>query len=217
MKIESTFDPETSHVEIKYDTEMQKLLLAASRAIAKHFDAETYAQFSRDLEDQNREYDLDNGSRLLLDLIRSKTFIVETDSERMRSALTFLCLITIHMVKAGRTTAPLVPVLTVLANISPFQVLSIPLPPANEVLDRHKTPPEIWKTYQRLQTSRKSETAFLSVAQGHELFFELKKTLPPGSSLKDFLVFLDASCLFYRLALEALAAANKASEGKAKK
>jgi len=105
MKIESTFDINSSRVEITFDMESQNLLLAASRAIAAHFDAKTFTAFCRDLEHRDREYDLDKGSRLFLDLIRSKTRIVETDSDQMQGALTFLCICTGHMLKAGRQQA----------------------------------------------------------------------------------------------------------------
>jgi hypothetical protein len=219
MKIESTFDIKSSRVEITFDPEIQNLLLAASRAITAHFDATTFAAFCRDLEQRDREYDLDKGSRLLLKLIRSKTLTVETDSDQMQEALTFLCICTGHMLKAGRATGPLVPVLTVLANLSPFPVLPLSLPPASEVLDRHKTPKETWKIYQTLQSTPRSEIPYLSVAQGYELALELRKTPRLRSSLKTLLVFLDASSLMYRMTLEALASANKAFEeqGKAKK
>jgi hypothetical protein len=219
MKIESTFDIKSSRVEITFDPEIQNLLLAASRAIAAHFDAKTFAEFCRDLERRDPEYDWDKSGRLLLELIRSKTRIVEADSDQMQGALTFLCICTVHMLKAGRATSALEPVLTVLANLSPFPVLQLSLPPASEVFDRHKTPKETWKIYQTLQSTSKSETPYLSVAQGYELALELKKTPRLRSSLKTLLVFLDASSLMYRMTVEALASANKASEeqGKAKK
>ncbi len=211
MKIESTFDPKTNRVEIRYDLEMQELLLAASRAIAKHFEAKTYANFSQDLG-QNQEYEVANGGRLLLEMIRSKALVIETDAERIHGALTFLCICALRILKYEQATAPLIPVLTVFANISPFPVISVPLPPASEALDRRHTPPETWKTYQGLRTSPKSETAFLTVAQGYELLLELEKNPSPRSSLKDFSVFVNASCLLYRTTLEALAAASKTSQ-----
>jgi hypothetical protein len=211
MKIESTFDLKTNQVQIIFDTEMQDLLLAASRIVAKHFDAQTYSLFARDLA-QNQEFELADGGRLLLELIRSKSRIIETDQERMNRLVTFLCLITIQMVKAGRPTTPLVHVLKVVANISPFPVISISLPPPNEVLDRHATPRSAWKIYQILRSTPKSETPYLSVAHAHELSFELKKTPRLRSSLKTLMVFLDASSLIYRQTLEALAAAEKTSE-----
>jgi len=113
----------------------------------------------------------------------------------------------------GRTaTGPLEPVLTVLANLSPFPVLTLSLPPVSEVLDLHKTPKETWESYQTLQSTPESETSYLSVAQGYELALELKKIRRLRSSLKTLLVFLNASTLIYRLTLEALAAAEKTSE-----
>ncbi len=218
MKIESNFDIKTNQLQIIFDAEMQDLFLAASRIVAKHFDAETYSHFARDLV-HNQEFELADGGRLLLELIRSKNRIIEADPDRMNRVVTFLCLTTIHIIKAGRPTTPLAHVLKVVANISPFPVISISLPPPYEVLDRHVTPRSAWKIYQILRATPKSGTPYLSVAQAYELCLELKKILRPRSTLKTLLDFLDASSLFYRLAVEALAASDKTSEapGKATK
>ena len=211
MKIETTFDPKTNRVEIRFDSQMQSMLSATSRVIAKFFDPETYVKVNRNL-DPDREMELASGGRLILELIRSESKIVETDLNKVHWCLAFLSWSMLHMVEAGRPAAPLLPALTVFANLSALKVPRVALPPPSEMLDRDTTAPAIWKAYEGLQSARRAECEYLTVAQTYELSLALKKTLSPHPSLRRFLDFLDGSSLVYRVALEVLTKYQAAME-----
>jgi hypothetical protein len=202
MKLRATFNPKTDRFNLIFDEAIQTTFAEASRTIATCFQSGTYAFRSRAFDDELDD-DLAQGSWLLSRLGTSHTRSVDTDSDKLDSALCLVCWSMLSLQKAKKSTTSLERVLYVLSKVTPLYLPAYTLPPATEILSRGSTPVEAWADYENLHTWEKPELPFLFMHQAHELWMVLRNVTNPEKDLKKLVDYLDASCRLFRMALEA--------------
>jgi hypothetical protein len=201
MKLRATFNPKTDRFNLIFDDAIQTTFAEASRTIATCFQSGTYAFRSHTL-DNELDDDLAQGSWLLSRLGASHPRSVDTDSDKLDSALCLVCWSMLSLHKAKKSATSLERALTLLSNVTLLFLPAYSLPPTTEILSRESTPVEAWADYEYLYSWNKSELPFLFMTQAHELWLQLRSVTHPEKDLKELVDYLDASCCLFRMAME---------------
>jgi hypothetical protein len=203
MKIKADYDPASGIVNLNYDLKAQRIFENAAKKLTPLFDF--HSTPLRRMMGEESEEDVVKPLKLLSDLGSSPTRRFQVRPPAVQFLLNLICWHVLGLSDSQTSVKPFDDAVKLLSQVTPFPILPVDLPPVNEVFDKQKVPPAVWKSFEQLRNWDRHTFPHLTAVEIVFLLQELKKLRRPMETLKSLAASLDAAIYLIRATFEVLA------------
>jgi len=206
MQILASYDSTTDRLQLHYDPEAQIVFgkaHAATRSVCRmrHIQ-EILGEKCRVIQAR-----LFIGNDLLRQLAENSTRQIDVSSLDLQTSIEAVMFAAHYRIESGKPDPSLPNAIMLLAQVTPFPVPPLPLPPASEVFDKGKVAVAVLHSYESIRQSKDRALQGLVLLDHYELWRALAEIQPVNSQLRGLLHILDHSTGMFRATMQAQAVA----------